>query len=99
MLQIRAASSSRVRSAVCSASSNASSDVAAIEPVIGHLKTDGHLGRCYLKGRDGDAASAILSAVGHNLRLVLAWLRMILRYFFVALFWSLTMPGGLKSAS
>jgi len=71
----------------------------AIEPVIGHMKTDGHLGRCYLKGRDGDAANAILSAVGHNLRLVLAWLRMILRFFFVALFWSFTMPGGRKSAS
>jgi IS5 family transposase len=47
----------------------------AIEPVIGHMKTDGHLGRCYLKGRTGDAANAILSAVGYNLRLVLAWLR------------------------
>jgi transposase, IS5 family len=47
----------------------------AIEPVIGHMKTDGHLGRCYLKGRAGDAANAILSAVGYNLRLVLAWLR------------------------
>jgi transposase, IS5 family len=35
----------------------------AIEPVIGHMntdghsKTDGHLGRCHLKGRDGDAAN------------------------------------------
>ena len=47
----------------------------AIEAVIGHMKTDGHLGRCYLKGRAGDAANAILSAVGCNLRLVLAWLR------------------------
>jgi len=27
----------------------------AIEAVIGHMKTDGHLGRCYLKGRAGDA--------------------------------------------
>lgn len=35
----------------------------AIEPVIGHLKAEGHLGRCYLKGRAGDAANAILSAV------------------------------------
>src|SRR5258707_4519794 len=25
----------------------------AIEPIIGHLKTEGHLGRCYLKGRAG----------------------------------------------
>jgi transposase, IS5 family len=30
----------------------------AIEPVIGHLKAQGHLGRCYLKGRAGDAANA-----------------------------------------
>jgi IS5 family transposase len=50
----------------------------AIEAVIGHMKTDGHLGRCYLKGRAGDAANAILSAVGYNLRLVLAWLRALL---------------------
>src|SRR6476469_5486342 len=50
----------------------------AIEAVIGHMKMDGHLGRCYLKGREGDAANAILSAVGYNLRLVLAWLRILL---------------------
>src|SRR5262250_4008399 len=47
----------------------------AIEAVIGHMKAEGHLGRCYLKGRAGDAANVILSAVGYNLRLVLAWLR------------------------
>ena len=51
----------------------------AIEAVIGHLKADGHLGRCYLKGRQGDAANAILTAVGHNLRLILTWLRILLR--------------------
>jgi len=38
-----------------------------IEPVIGHIKTDGHLGRCYLKGRAGNAANAVLSAAGYNL--------------------------------
>jgi IS5 family transposase len=47
----------------------------AIEPIIGHLKAEGHLGRCYLKGRAGDAANVILSAVGHNFRRILAWLR------------------------
>src|SRR5262245_48834430 len=31
----------------------------AIEAVIGHMNTDGHLGRCYLKGREGDAANVI----------------------------------------
>jgi IS5 family transposase len=51
----------------------------AIEPVIGHLKAEGHLGRCYLKGRAGDAANAVLSAVGYNFRRILAWLRVLLR--------------------
>jgi IS5 family transposase len=31
------------------------------------------------KGREGDAANVILSAVGFNLRLVLAWLRTLMR--------------------
>jgi IS5 family transposase len=57
----------------------------AIEPVIGHMKSEGHLGRCYLKGRNGDAANAVLSAVGHNLRRVLAWLRKLLRLILHAL--------------
>lgn len=71
----------------------------AIEPVIGHMKADGHLGRCYLKGRAGDAANAILSAVGHNLRLVLAWLRTILRVIFLALLQLCATKPKLKSAS
>jgi hypothetical protein len=41
------------------------------------MKTDGHLSRCYLKGRHGGAANAI--PVGYNLGLVLAWLRIVLR--------------------
>ena len=44
------------------------------------MKTDDHPGRCYLKGRDGDVANVILSAVGYTLRLVLARPRMILRF-------------------
>jgi IS5 family transposase len=57
----------------------------AIEPVIGHMKSEGHLGRCYLKGRTGDAANAVLSAVGHNLRRILAWLRNLLSSILAAL--------------
>ena len=53
--------------------------------VIGHMKTDGHLGRCHLKGPEGDAANVILTAVGHNLRLVLAWLSCLLRIILLAL--------------
>ena len=47
----------------------------AIEPEIGHMKNDGHLGRCYLKGQEGDAINVLLVACGHNLRKILAWLR------------------------
>ena len=47
---------------------------AAIEPVIGHGKSDGHLGRNFLLGTDGDAINAVLSAAGHNLRLLRRWL-------------------------
>jgi transposase, IS5 family len=43
------------------------------------MKTDGHLGRCHFKGREGDAANVILTAVGHNLHRVLAWLGPLLR--------------------
>jgi len=51
----------------------------AIEPVIGHLKSDGSLGRNFLKGRHGDRANPVPAAAGHNLRLVLRWLRILLR--------------------
>ena len=57
----------------------------AIEAVIGHMKTDGHLGRCHLKGPEGDAANVILTAVGHNLRLVLARLSCLLRIILLTL--------------
>jgi len=71
----------------------------AIEAVIGHMKTDGHLGRCYLKGRNGDAANVVLSAVGHNLRLVLAWLRILLRLILIALRPASAITPALISAS
>jgi IS5 family transposase len=71
----------------------------AIEPVIGHMKAEGHLGRCYLKGTAGDAANAILTAVGHNLRLVLAWLRILLRLILIALWRRLAIHSALKLAS
>src|ERR671920_795386 len=41
----------------------------AVEPLIGHMKSDGHLGRNFLRGTEGDAANLILAAAGHNLRL------------------------------
>ena len=47
----------------------------AIEPEIGHMKTDGRLARCGLKGTLGDAIFAVLCGCGHNLRKILAHLR------------------------
>ncbi len=55
----------------------------AIEPVIGHLKGDGHLERNHLKGPEGDAINAILTAAGHNLRLLARWLRIICAFFLI----------------
>lgn len=46
----------------------------AIEPHIGHMKSDGKLGRNYLKGQLGDQLNALLVAIGHNLRLILNYL-------------------------
>ena len=51
---------------------------AAVEPVIGHMKTDGRLDRNYLKGKGGDRINAILCGAGHNFRLLLNWFRAIL---------------------
>ncbi len=45
----------------------------AIEPVIGHLKSDGHLGQNWLRGMEGDRMNVLRCCAGHNL------LRLILR--------------------
>jgi transposase, IS5 family len=39
----------------------------AIEPVIGHLKSDGRLDRNYLKDAVSDAMNVLLIGAGHNL--------------------------------
>ena len=49
-----------------------------IEPTIGHMKTDGLLARNWLQGSEGDAIHAVLCGAGHNLRLILAHLRVLL---------------------
>ncbi|MDE2602194.1 MAG: IS5 family transposase [Bradyrhizobium sp.] len=70
----------------------------AIEPVIGHMKTNGHLGRCYLKGRQGDAANVVLSAVGYNFRRILAWLKTLLLAILSALGRALAITSLAKAA-
>jgi IS5 family transposase len=53
---------------------------AGIEPVIGHMKADGHLGRNFLAGAAGEAINLVLAAAGHNLRFLRAWLIRLLAF-------------------
>ena len=56
----------------------------AIEPVIGHMKSDNRMGRNFLSGKDGDRMNAMLAGCGFNmrkllkalLRTVFKWLRL-----------------------
>ncbi len=43
----------------------------AIEPLIGHLKNDGHLGRNYLKGTVGDKINATFSGIGESVQVTI----------------------------
>lgn len=54
---------------------------AAIEPTIGHLKSDNRLNRNYLTGQEGDKINAVLSAAGYNFRKLLRWV------VFAPIFW------------
>jgi transposase, IS5 family len=53
--------------------------------VIGHLKAEHRMGRNYLWYRRGDAANAVLAAVGYNFRRLIRWLRPLLCQILVAL--------------
>ena len=48
---------------------------AAIEPVIGHLKTDFRMGQNYLNGTDSDQINAFLAATGWNLKKMMSKLK------------------------
>jgi transposase, IS5 family len=50
---------------------------AAVEPVIGHVKTEHRMDRNYLKGRLGDRIN--LAAASYNFSLLLRWLAELLR--------------------
>jgi IS5 family transposase len=55
----------------------------AVEPVIGHLKADHRMERCWLAGATGDALHAVFCAVGYNVRwLMRAVVRLGLTSFF-----------------
>ena len=65
----------------------------AIEAEIGHMKTDGRLARCPLKGTVGDALFAVLCACGHNIRKFLAHLRAWLALIIAAILAAQTPPS------
>ena len=44
----------------------------AVEPKIGHLKSDNRMNRNFLKGKEGDKINALLAGIGSNLRKLLA---------------------------
>ena len=61
----------------------------AVEPVIGHLKSEHRMGRNYLWHRPGDAINAILAGAGYNFRRLLAWLRLLLAQIWIEIWWSI----------
>jgi IS5 family transposase len=57
----------------------------AVEPCIGHLKSEHRTGRNHLDHALGDAANAVLAAAGYNFRRLLAWLAIFLRPWLAAI--------------
>jgi IS5 family transposase len=47
---------------------------AAVEPTIGHLKSDNRMSRNHLTGKAGDEINTLLAAAGYNLRKLLRWI-------------------------
>ena len=59
----------------------------AIEPMIGHVKSDNRMDRCWLQGALGDALHALSCAAGYNIRWLLrAIARLGLKVVFLRLF-------------
>ena len=67
----------------------------AIEPEIGHMKSDGRLARCALKGTIGDALYAVLCGCGHNIRKILAYLGALLLALLTSLIHAMARPDHL----
>ena len=66
----------------------------AIEPAIGHLKSDCRMQRCWLKGETGDALHALCCAVGYNIRwLMRAASRLSLRGFLLGVLGMVQLAG------
>ena len=57
-----------------------------VEPLIGHLKNEGHLGRNYLYSKMGDEINALLVGAGYHFKSILRWLRILFTFFGESLF-------------
>jgi IS5 family transposase len=66
----------------------------AIEPIIGHMKSDGRHDRNTIKGALGDALHAVLCGAGHNIRLLLSLLRLFAAHLLAAMLAWLDQPVG-----
>ena len=71
----------------------------AIEPVIGHFKEDGHLGRNCLKGRNGDQINTVMSTVGYNFCLILKWMKALLAEIVATIRHAIISLSALRAAS
>ena len=58
----------------------------AVEPVIGHLKSDHRMDKNHLAHAAGDAINAVLAAASYNFRRLLAWLAFLLSAICAAIF-------------
>ena len=67
---------------------------AAIEPVIGHLKTDFHMGQNYLKGAKSPNINAMLAETGWNLKKLMKKLKQ--EHFWLYFTWNKILQNILK---
>lgn len=65
-----------------------------VEPMIGHMKTEGRLGRNWLHGAEGDAIHALLCGAGHNLRMILRAIRLFCAFIIATLARSIADAGS-----
>jgi IS5 family transposase len=70
----------------------------AIEPHIGHMKSEGKLRRNYLKGTIGDTLNALLCAIGHNMRLIWRKIRSLFVLILLTLFGDINRKNNLRQA-
>ena len=72
---------------------------AAVEPVIGHLKSDHRMDRNFLIGPHGDATNAVLAAAGYNFARLIAWLAKLLCVLWLMALQVALPPQNLRSSA